>query len=88
MNLVGVHDSSWEDGPLVEQVLLLQLTIYYVQSITNKFIECLMWYQNRKHTCVLGLDMSVMPHLPYTDFVTSSESNQIESRLIIYQEYC
>ena len=46
MNLVGVHDSSWEDGPLVEQVLLLQLTIYYVQSITNKFIECLMWYQN------------------------------------------
>ena len=79
MNLVGVHDSSWEDGPLVEQVLLLQLTIYYVQSITNKFIECLMWYQNRKHACVLGLDMSVMPHLPYTDFVTSSESNQIES---------
>ena len=37
MNLVGVHDSSWEDGPLVE---LLQLTIYYVQSITNMFIEC------------------------------------------------
>ena len=33
MNLVGVHDSSWEDWPLVEQVLLL--TIYYVQSITN-----------------------------------------------------
>ena len=25
------------------------------------------------------LDMSVMPHLPYTDFVTSSDSNQIES---------
>ena len=35
VNLVGVHDSSWEDWPLVEQVLLLQLTIYYVQSITN-----------------------------------------------------
>ena len=27
----------------------------------------------------VGLDMSIMPHLPYTDFVTSSESNQIES---------
>ena len=35
MNLVGVHDSSWEDWPLIEQVSLLQLTIYYVQSITN-----------------------------------------------------
>ena len=41
VNLVGVHDSSWEDWPLVEQVSLLQLTIYYVQSITNRFfIEC------------------------------------------------
>ena len=27
----------------------------------------------------VGLDMSIMPHLPYTDFVTSSESNQVES---------
>ena len=50
MNVVGVHDSSWEVGPLVEQVFLLQLTIYYVQSITN---ECLMWYQKHKHACVL-----------------------------------
>ena len=25
------------------------------------------------------LDMSIMPHLPYTDFVISSESNQVES---------
>ena len=25
------------------------------------------------------LDMSIMPQPPYTDFVTSSESNQIES---------
>ena len=35
VNLVGVHDSSWGDWTLVEQVSLLQLTIYYVQSITN-----------------------------------------------------
>ena len=43
-----------------------------------------MWYQNRKHACMctllaVVLDMSIMPHLPYTDFITSSESNQIES---------
>ena len=32
----GVHDSSWEDEPLVAS----PVTTYYVQSITNMFIEC------------------------------------------------
>ena len=31
----------------------------------------------------VGLDMSIMPHLPYTDIVTSSESNQIESGILL-----
>ena len=30
----------------------LQLTVYYVQSITNKFIECSMWYQKHVHVRV------------------------------------
>ena len=34
----------------------------------------------------VGLDMSIMPH-PYTDFVTSSESNQIESYIRITVDY-
>ena len=58
------HDFSWEDvcNSIGIASVLPQLTVYYVRSITNKYIECSMWY--RKHVYAVGLngDMSIVPH--------------------------
>ena len=64
-------------------MFLLQLTIYYICSKhyqqVYRMLNVVAKLEHVYSAVGINRDMSIVPHLPYTDFVTSSESKQVES---------